>query len=240
MNKFLFLDFDGVLFDTVDEAYEVCINTKMFKNNTFTQDSLNVFRKNRYLVGPAWNYYYIMQSLMSENVINHTEFILTDEVKSFEIDFFNTRKQLKLDYKNWLMLNKPYDFLFKLEKIISYAKELNVYIITTKDKQTVIDLLNSYNINCIKYENILGKDMFDNFLSKHNIIKHILLENTDEYDAIFIDDLYEHLVGCKNIESLELLQPNWGYINAHSKLQYLCNIEQILEKIHLLIGKTDE
>lgn len=54
MLKILFLDFDGVLFDTVDEAYEVCIKTDFYINKTFSITSKTDFKKYRPYVGPAY------------------------------------------------------------------------------------------------------------------------------------------------------------------------------------------
>jgi hypothetical protein len=230
MEKILFLDFDGVLFDTVYEAYNVAINTKSYKSVSFHSDSFEKFSKYRSLVGPAWNYFYIMKSIKN-NLLLQDNYIFknTIESKEFEIDFFNSRKCLKeQNYKKWLNFNKKYIFLDKLEQTI---EELNicVYIITTKDKQTVEDLLIANNIKFINSKFIFGKDMFSKYGSKSNIISNIL--HTKIYKAIFIDDLYSHLELCENINNLQLIQPNWGYINKNNNLKYLTNMNNTLEAI---------
>jgi hypothetical protein len=230
MEKILFLDFDGVLFDTVYEAYNVAINTKSYKSISLSLNNFEKFSKYRSLVGPAWNYFYIMQSIKN-NLLLQDNYIFknTLESKEFEIDFFNSRKCLKeQNYKEWLSLNKKYIFLDKLEKIM---EELNicVYIITTKDKQTVEDLLIANNIKFINSKFIFGKDMFNKYGTKSNIISNILQAKT--YKAIFIDDLYLHLKLCENINNLQLIQADWGYINKKDSLKYLTSINNTLDAI---------
>ncbi len=232
MEKILFLDFDGVLFDTVDEAYQVCINTSMFKGNNFTVQDLELFKKYRFLVGPAWNYYFIMNSIINNEQLSDTyKFVKTDDAMEFEFDFFSTRKRIKDDnYVTWLKFNKKYYFLDNLVEILD--KNIKVYIITTKDKATVVDLLKSENITFIKSENILGKDSFNQYGTKKEIILNIL--KNKEYIAIFIDDLSEHLFPCESIKSLILIQANWGYVDGENNSKYLKNEQDTLIMIENL------
>ncbi len=232
MERILFLDFDGVLFDTVDEAYQVCINTQTFRNCIFPNNSLELFRTYRTLVGPAWNYYYVMKAIIDNlSLENTTSFIEKKETKEFEQDFFLTRKELKKDYINWLQYNKKYSFINRLEDI-SLKKDYFIYIITTKDKQTVEDLLKEHNIGFIKSEYILGKDSFNSFGSKREIILNVLKNKT--YKALFIDDLYSHLKLCEGIEDLTLVQADWGYVDSNNRSQYLKNEDETLEMIQKL------
>jgi hypothetical protein len=230
MEKILFLDFDGVLFDTVDEAYNVSVNIDNYKEISLEYNSLNIFRKYRPLVGPAWNYFYIMESIRKNlPILDNKIFKYTEEAKKFEIDFFNSRAKLKeRNYEKWLSCNKKYIFLDKLKEIVEKLN-IDVYIITTKDKQTVKDLLIANNITFIKNHFIYGKDMFSKYGSKKNIISNILYDKT--YNAIFIDDLYLHLHLCKGINNLKLIQADWGYINNTDNLQYLTDVNHTLEFI---------
>lgn len=228
MDKILFLDFDGVLFDTVDEAYQVCINTKLFRGKILPLNSLFLFRKYRPFVGPAWNYYYIIYSIINNTPLrNIDDFYLTDEVRKFEDDFFATRARIQKNYSNWLKYNKKYPFLDELKQIID--KNIQVYIITTKDKKTVKDLLNNYKIDFIDNEFILDKNSFYKFGSKKEIILNVL--KNKNYKALFIDDLYSHLKLCENIKNLKLIQADWGYIDEYNTSQYLFNEDESLEAI---------
>jgi len=234
MKKILFLDFDGVLFDTVEEAYQVCINTDRYKNINLPTHSLKLFKRFRPLVGPAWNYLYIMEAILYNlRVEDNSTFKYTKEAIEFEKDFFNTRKVLKTkNYQLWLKSNKKYSFLDGLEDL---QKSLNfvVYIITTKDRQTVIDLLNEYNIKFIDSNKILGKDSFNQYGSKKDIILNIL-SSENNYKAIFIDDLYEHLKLCRDIQNLNLIQASWGYCDIFHNSKYLYSAKEALKIIDTL------
>lgn len=233
MEKILFLDFDGVLFDTADEAYYVCRNTQEYKDYTFPDNSLELFRVYRPLVGPAWTYYYIMNAIVNATDIldKNSQFQLTSDAKAFEDDFFSTRARLKeLNYRNWLHFNKKYTFLDQLTKKLD--DKLKIYIITTKDEQTVIDLLAEHKIKLIKKENILGKEIFNQFGSKRNIILNILKNR--EYHAIFVDDLYSHLKQCEDIKNIQLIQADWGYIDKNHVSQYLRNSDSVIYAINKL------
>ena len=231
MKKILFLDFDGVLFDTLDEAYQVCIHTKTFKNKFFSDSNFKLFKTYRSLVGPAWNYYYILNAILNGISPKLKKFEYTEEAKVFEKDFFLTRTKLKKNnYKNWLALNKKYHFLNELERVIS--KNIDIYIITTKDKQTVLDLLQENNIEWISSKKIFGQETFSQYGSKREVILSVLINNA--YTAIFLDDLYTHLKACENIQNLQLIQPNWGYIDKKS--QYIYNVHDVLSIIKDLGG----
>lgn len=56
----IFLDFDGVLFDTVREAYAVAVISSGRYNSIdeidFEAEHYQNFKKLRYLIAPAWNY----------------------------------------------------------------------------------------------------------------------------------------------------------------------------------------
>ena len=72
-NTIIFLDFDGVLFNTVKEAYATAvISTSMYKTIDeidFNSKHYTDFLGYRYLVGPAWNYKYILEFLEQEDFL---------------------------------------------------------------------------------------------------------------------------------------------------------------------------
>ncbi len=230
MKKILFLDFDGVLFDTVEEAYNVCINTQEYRNITLPKNAFELFRKYRPIVGPAWNYYFIMDAIVENYLPKQKTFSLIDKAKSFEESFFYTRKKLKeKDYNKWLQYNRKYPFTCELEKINNKIK-IDIYIVTTKDKQTVLDLLTEHGILFVKDDYVFGSETFKNYGSKKKIIQNIL-SKTKKAKAIFIDDLYEHLILCEDIENLILLQVDWGYIDKGKVSPYISSIENAIAKI---------
>ncbi|WP_324172636.1 HAD family hydrolase [Sulfurimonas sp.] len=243
MKNVVFLDFDGVLFNTVKEAYIVSMialnNENTINNLSFNSNEYKLFSKFRYLVSPAWNYKYILK-LIIEDKINNFELNYRclknkankNEYIKFEESYFNTRKKLKnLYFKKWLKLNEPYKF-FELIKSFLINLADNFIIVTTKDKATVLKLL---ELNGIYFnsKHIYDNKDFEIFKDKANIIKDIMnIENITK--AIFVDDNLDHLLLCKNINNLDVYQANWGYISE--KDSNAVDEKTIISKIEKLIG----
>ncbi|MFT6843059.1 MAG: hypothetical protein ACI8RP_000570 [Urechidicola sp.] len=63
----VFLDFDDVIFDSAKEAYVIAMLTSQkIKNlNQLDLESVHArrFLGQRYLIGPAWNYYYLLDAI---------------------------------------------------------------------------------------------------------------------------------------------------------------------------------
>lgn len=217
--KAVFLDFDGVLFDTVREAYSIAMITAgkcdSLANIDFQSLHYTLFSQYRYLISPAWNYYYLLQALEQESdniassYMKMLELASENEYKQFEKEFFQTRATLrKHDDENWLKLNIPFPFLSKISKYIQEDPD-SWYIVTTKDKETVKKLLELENI-FIKKEQIFDKDNYALLQSKRAIIEGIM-QDKQISKGLFIDDSRKHLLDCQSLESLEIIQPDWGY-----------------------------
>jgi phosphoglycolate phosphatase-like HAD superfamily hydrolase len=243
MKNIIFLDFDGVLFNTVKEAYAIAmISTKRsdtIKNIDFSSEHYQNFLKYRYLVSPAWNYKYILELLECKENINFEDsynLLCNKACKSdyidFENSFFETRQYLKkIDFAKWLKMNEPYPFLNTIKEYL-IEKNDKFIIVTTKDKETIQKLLKINGINFNK-ESIYDKNDFEKYNNKANIIT-VLIDTYNIDNAIFIDDSIEHLEKCKHIKTLELYQANWGYISKEASIA-LSN-EMIFNKIKELIG----
>lgn len=225
MKKRIFIDFDGVLFNTAKEAYAVSlISAKEARNIDeikFNTIHYKQFLKYRYLVGPAWNYMYILKFLSKEtdNIeLKYQKSLSTvrkEDYLSFEISFFKTREYLKQNYfKAWLELNEKYYFFDLIKEMLDKHQDI-FKIITTKDKATVKKLLDINGI-CFKEEDIYDKESFVRHGDKGAIIKNIIQkENVKE--SIFIDDSKKHLDSCREIKNLNLYQSGWGYVSLRDK-----------------------
>lgn len=239
----IFLDFDGVLYNTVKEAYAVAMITNNNVTNLseidFSSKHYRDFLENRYLIGPAWNYKYLLQALSNhglkniESEYNHLLLAATkNEYVQFEKMFFNTRLSLqKQDFEKWLLLNEPYDFLTTLKNYLIRFPEKFI-IITTKDKKTVLKLLKMHNID-FAVTRIFDKEDFDQVGNKGEIIQNIM-DTQKITHAVFVDDSAKHLEQCKNIENLELCQASWGYISPKDTKTVSEKI--VFDKIKKIIG----
>lgn len=239
--KAVFLDFDGVLFDTVREAYAIAMITAGKCNSLADVDfqSLHytLFSKYRYLISPAWNYYYLLQALEHESDDIESSYMKMldsaseSEYKQFEKEFFHTRFILrKQDYEVWLKLNVPFPFLSKISNYIHEDPD-TWYIVTTKDRETVEKLLDLENI-FIKKEQIFDKDNYAALQSKRAIIANIMQDDLVS-KGFFIDDSRKHLLDCKSLESLVLVQPDWGYNLPDDPTE---SPSEALESLKLFLG----
>lgn len=237
----IFLDFDGVLFDTVNEAYAVSTISKGLYDSinkiNFESEHFIKFKKLRYLISPAWNYKYLLDVLESQNsfksmintFLQNTSVAKKKDYLEFENNFFQTRKILmEKSYDHWLQLNKAYPFLNKIKFLFQENIE-TIYIITTKDKASVSKLLLLEGIEFDKSK-IFDKSDFAKFKSKRNIIESLIDNNSHN---IFIDDSRDHLEKCNFIKYLKCIQPNWGYIapsdNAFNMDNVILEINKCIE-----------
>jgi hypothetical protein len=229
INRIAFLDFDGVLFNTVREAYAISIiatgRSNGIKEVDFNSNFFKKFNYFRYLIGPAWHYYYLLKAIdkaiIDSNVNIERKFkeVLKESTRgshlAFEKLFFQTREKLRNSHREqWLMLISPYKIVEDLRILIDEFRE-QIFLITTRDRESVLDILNSNSLH-ISNSNIFAKKEFELHTSKANILKGLI----DKYQiesAIFIDDLEENLMACKTIENILTFQATWGYVEPERK-----------------------
>lgn len=220
MKAKLFLDFDGVLFDTVKEAYVVNQFTtgvsERISDIDFDSSHYARFKSLRYLIGPASDYYYLNLLLK-----NHE----TDDVelqfrslklhsktasKEFQQDFFHQREKIKnTEYAEWLKLNTPFPFFLDIRELMAeYSND--IAIVSTKDKNTIKDILEINGVFLLP--EIFGALDYDHYGTKRQLILSII-EKESIKSALFIDDSAQHLKDCSGISNLKLAQPSWGYLS---------------------------
>jgi phosphoglycolate phosphatase-like HAD superfamily hydrolase len=224
LKRAVFLDFDGVLFDTVKEAY--CISMVALSNALDISDvnmeapHFHEFHRYRFLVGPAWNYLYLLP-LINEK-LDYPSFDLEsvfrdairnqnlDKHRTFEKLFFNARNVFReKDFDKWLSLVKPYPFVASLRGLMKNHLE-NFFLITTRDRSSTLQILEAYDLEFLR-DNVFGKEKYGISNSKKDIIYH-LIEDHQVEEAIFIDDFEGHLLACDAIENLVSIQARWGYV----------------------------
>jgi len=229
ISRAAFLDFDGVLFDTVREAYVISIvalgRSGRVADIDFNSKYFKKFNQFRYLIGPAWNYYYLTQAI--DKAITHSVDDLEVEYRkllnqwargahrSFEKNFFRARKRLReTDRDYWLSLISPYNLVKNIRGLVSEFRG-QIFLVTTRDRESVLDILSLHNVE-IPESNIFSKNEFMLRKSKANIVQDLINQYQIER-ALFIDDLEEHLVACEAIENVSTLQATWGYVVPEKK-----------------------
>ncbi len=238
----IFLDFDGVLFDTVREAYAVVSISSGRYNSIdeidFETEHYQNFKRLRYLISPAWNYKYLLEelevnddiNLIKNNFLNSISNASKEDYEEFENSFFSTRNYLRKNhYEKWFKLNVPFPFLSEIEFLFYEYKHL-VYIVTTKDKATVLKLLSLEGVE-FDEARVFDKEDYEKIGSKKSIIESLISQDTP---SIFIDDSDKHIQDCSQLESLKYFQPDWGYVGLESKTY---NHKTIVKEINSLVGR---
>jgi CMP-N-acetylneuraminic acid synthetase/phosphoglycolate phosphatase-like HAD superfamily hydrolase len=215
---YVFFDFDGVMFDTAKEAYAISLITsgKAHNLNDIDLESkhANKFMSQRYLIGPAWNYFYLLDAIdkgIHDQFNNYLPGQPSQKAMAFMQKFFDVRAQLRTnDWNNWLSFNCKYDGVDEMLNILN-ANE-NTCIVTTKDKATVDALLkfNGVSRNVDIYD---AKD-YEEYGCKSYLIDKIITSKNIK-NAIFVDDSRKHLDACKWIKNIQLIQAKWGYVSPN-------------------------
>lgn len=212
--KAVFLDFDGVIVDSIKECYLVSKYAYFGSaiNRYDEKDYRQLFYKYRGFVGPVYQYLVlhrvIERYIEKEDVDIVSDFsimnrkVKTSEKERFEFIFFKIRDFLQKDLGKWIKLHKLTNFGRKIQN--KYLR--NYFVITTKDKKSVELLLSFYRI---RIKNILCVEDYDKFGSKGKLITNVL--DTSGYEnAVFIDDSSVHLDSVRD-GRIKCYFADWGY-----------------------------
>ena len=142
----IFLDFDGVLCDSVKEAY--LLTRFAYKNTDVKQpideENYQMFHNYRFLVANSWQYY-ILADILENFSYKNADFIearykyivsqgKTDKCDEFNKKFLGKRKELmEQDFEFWNGLETPTNFLQKLKNIIAQADDSSFAILSLKN-----------------------------------------------------------------------------------------------------------
>ncbi|MFZ5811005.1 MAG: HAD family hydrolase [Thermodesulfobacteriota bacterium] len=212
--KAVFLDFDGVIVDSIRECYEVSLLTYWgFRPPPGPEDQYRgLFRAARGLVGPAREYLFLHEAVraclgdpdedLAQAFAKARGRFSPGEVERFEAIFFACRAFVSRDRQRWLALHSLTDFGRSL-----VGRELpHHYIITTKDEDSVRLLLSHFEI---AIDTILGRDDFTRSGDKAAMIGRIMDERGYS-EARFVDDNQTHL-GSVSDPRIRLVFADWGY-----------------------------
>ena len=214
----IFTDFDGVLFDTVKEAF--LISRKAYKGiSTFDEIEKKEYKnfcKLRYLITTSWQFLYVWKMIdtnqLESNV--YTEFI-TNATPSEYMDFENKYVEIRKDlidnhFDFWDSLDSPFHFFFELMQI---AKSKKVIILTSKNKLAINKKLLKFNFSNIE---VYGKEDLVIWETKADFIQNFISKNNFK-SCIFIEDSVQNIQDCKKYSFITPLLVNWGYIPPTSQ-----------------------
>jgi len=212
--KAVFLDFDGVIIESIEECF--LLSKDIYYGFANFKYDINVYKKIFYnyrgLVNPPSEYMVLHKTIECYLKNNSLDFKLKfaelkkcvnlDQKSKFECLFFQLRKYYQKDINNWLSLHQITDF----GKTLQNKKLVDYFIVTTKNKESARLLLNYYNI---KIENIFDIKNYKLLGSKGKVISSFL-DNSKYNQAVFIDDAVENLDSA-NDKRIKCYFADWGY-----------------------------
>lgn len=216
----IFLDFDGVLFDTLKEAYLLCrysfLGIDVFE--PIKQDEYKLFYKYKFLVYNSWQYYYLMKAITTSKSCDDIEIIYKNLLKNrdklaeenFDKKYYSKRAELKQDnYEFWNKLEEPFEFFFEVKHL--FVKSIyDIVIVSKKDFQSIKLRLNQYGLN-LPDDKIFDKTKLEKYAEKSDFISEYMIKNNVKR-ASFVDDNSNNLKPCKDIPNLKCLLAGWGNI----------------------------
>ena len=230
-SQLVFLDFDGVLFDSAAEAYAIAMLTsqkaKTLSEVDLESDHAKRFLAKRYLIGPAWNYYFLLAAIdkgIDDDFISFLPDEPGDEGRDFQSAFFATRQVIRNNFwQEWLGFNLLYSGLDKLLQLIETQER--IVILSTKDKVTIQALLEVAGIK--RDVLIFDSKTYSEFGCKSNFIDAYMKEQGVKR-ALFIDDSAKYIDKAGWVENLTCLQACWGYVSPEN---YADNKQEVIDSI---------
>ena len=194
------LDFDGVICDSAFEAFRMALTTVGEISHPFSEASdclYSEFYEKRISVGPAWNYYYVMQELLNNKWAPWVENKASEQ---FVEKFFEVRRKAQQKKQKWLSLNPVYD------NIVEILSPHTVTILTNKSRDPVEKLL---IYNKISYDYIISMPEHKRFKNKTDLMNHYYRDQ----NVKFIDDHIGIITDVRSraMFNVDARHASWGY-----------------------------
>jgi phosphoglycolate phosphatase-like HAD superfamily hydrolase len=211
----LALDFDGVICDSIVECMETSYQAFLVLNQgirlpeKIPQEWKNIFCMRRGYVRPSGNFYMLWQWITESpnKIITFNQFenlCLNNKsvIEDFSELFHGIRSKKILDNKNlFIEQNKLFP---DVKKNWPSSLENLIYIITTKDIESVKIIMDSAQLTC---NGIYGRGSGPKSLSILKIAERNMVKPSD---IIFVDDSVAHLEEVK-ITGCSTIHATWGY-----------------------------
>ena len=216
--KVLIIDFDGVLVDSAPECWLRCVDSSKIDNSLksldYSSPIKDLFIQMRYLVGPAYEFYFLIKSLetftKAVDIEKNFKKLANENKKNaleFRDLFFKSRALAKKNnLQEWIKSNNFYGSAIKMAQRFSEVDML--FVATMKDEGSVKELLIDQKVSCSDSQ-ILGLSYGDN---KHKHISYVLSQHPSlsRNDFLFIDDNIRHIQEVSSLGVSSMLA-TWGY-----------------------------
>ena len=215
-NKVLFLDFDGVLFDTLKEVYlvnrQLYCGISMF--DEVDKENYQLYSKFKYLVYNIWMFYYYNPLLFdgcNDIASKFSSAIKNRDIEAenaFCAEFLNIRADLvKNNYEFWKNLETPYNFFFEIKKLYE-EKNPEIFVVSKKNKASIIERFNSYGFN-LSPDRVFAREILDKYPTKGEFMQEFMAQNGFK-EAIFVDDNNNNLKTCDKYPFIKQSLALWG------------------------------
>jgi hypothetical protein len=205
MNLLILLDFDGVLFNSAFEAFQVCEWTAKRESGLRSRVTFEEFMEFRSVVTDAWQFnrlYSKERHLKDFSVLPNMEPDSGDWL--FASEFFKSRKELMKD-PDWAKVMSPYPFFHQIKRLIN-ANTNFFKILSTRNEGSIQRTLGFYGINGI---DVFGQAAIRQFGSKLAVAKNKRWLNEETF-TVYIDDMNSHLEPFQGQVDL-CVHAGWGY-----------------------------
>ena len=221
-DRVLFLDFDGVLFDTLKEVY--LVNRQLYKGTSLfdkvDNENYQLYSKYKYLVYNIWMFYYYNPLLFDGcNDIESTflNALLSRDIEKEEkfcAEFLSIRADLvKNNYDFWNSLETPYNFFYEIKKLYEENKP-EMVIVSKKNKASILQRFASYGF-ALPENKVFAREILDKYSTKGEFMAQYMKQNGYK-EAIFVDDNYNNLKTCDRFLNIKQILALWG--NAQPNL----------------------
>lgn len=241
-------DFDGVVWDTVNECFYVGYNVFKKIEGDIPADELilrDAFRSGRYLARTGGDFYIIFHlikqnpdidflKIKNENFYKLRE-ELSEKINIFLQDFYNFRKQLiEKDFSFWMSLQSSFEGVSDMLAVIK-NKFMDLVICSTKDEQSIKKMLAYLKQDYI----VFGKEYTTD--KKEQIITITKKYGIKPSQVIFVDDLMENLLAVRETGA-KVIMAGWGYNNSKERKKasdagiIVANKENLIKMMELAVG----
>ena len=237
--KTVFLDFDGVLFDTLKEAYVLCRASYLGVDilSPVENEVYKLFYKYKFLVYNSWQYYYLMKILDEQRFRNDEDFIsfykecLNNrniiEEENFDKKYYEHRINMMKNYSRyWDSLEEPFPFFNGIKDLFE-QKRIDIVIVSKKNKFAINKRLKQYGLN-LENDKIYAKEELMGYSSKAEFMHEYMIQNNIA-TSFFVDDNSNNLRPCNAYPEIEPLLAGWGNIAINEQGLTSDKILKILE-----------
>lgn len=205
MKPLILLDFDGVLFNSAYEAYQVC--EQMTKGDSRYRQAVGFdeFMSFRAHLTDAWQFCRLYHKDRTLRDITKLPEVEPDKDDwRFAESFFAARSEMTKD-PDWVKLMAPYPFFYQLRPLlVKYPKTFK--ILSTRNRDSIQCTLEFFEADGIE---IYGQEDIREHGSKLGVAQHKRwLENGDY--VVYIDDMNSHLEPFETVVDL-CIHAGWGY-----------------------------